>query len=253
MEQFWGQTDDIRIAAACGTMGAVCKLETTYIERTNKKEAIFHISPKAMGMPYDFPRIRRDFQKGTLERTEPAHPFLNILRACENRTRLLDLQQRGIPCHLVPVPGTDLYVYVRSQTGLPGVQGAGEVIQLRCLNSVAAFGLIGLRLLAIDGHAGNHRYSVPRFGPLRKDGSRPDGVRLLSAWNADKESIPWEEPFAQAQRGLYNRQRFVDAIQQDIGRVLLLKPGSRLYRSALVRTDANPAAFDEVKRHFDQE
>lgn len=253
MPEFWSQTDDIRIAAACGTMGAICKLETTLHERSGKKEAVFHISPKGIGTPYDFPRIRRDFQKGQLERSEPAHPFLNILRACENRSRLLDLQSRGLPCHLVQVPGTDIWFYVRGNTGLPGVQGAGEVIQLRCLNSVAAFGLIGIRLLAMEGHAGNFRYSVPRYGPPRRDGTRPDGVALLTAWNRDKESIPWEDPFAQGQRGLYNRQRFLDAISEDIGRVLLLKPGSRLLRSALVRMDAGAQAFDQVKRHFEEE
>lgn len=249
--EFWTSTVDTSEAAAFGTLKVPCRLHTTFVEAEGKMVTRFHMALQSVDKVYDTRKLRARWKSGKLEASEPAHPLLTILRGMMNRNAILDIQKTGSFYHLVQVPHTDVWVYARGREGLPGVRGRGEVIQVSDLKAAAALGTVGLRVLAIEGSGYHHLYHLPRYGPVPMGGGPPvDGVALLTAWNAEQESIPWENPFAQAMRGLCIRTQFLDAIRENVPSILITKPRSR-FKSALVRMDATPTAMDKVKAHLD--
>ncbi len=250
MEQ-WTSTLDTREAAAIGTLGIPTRIETTIVERTGQRISRIFMAVCCIERKFLTGNILNSFRGGKLQRSEPLHPFITIQRAFENRLHILDLQNKGIPCSLVRVPATELWQYVPGGSGLPGISGAGEVIKTTDLKLVSALALVGLAILLIEGSPGRHIYYLPRYGPARAGGLPPvDAVDFMRAWRNDRESIPWEEPFAQAMRGLYNRERYLDAIRKDVELILIQKPRSP--RAALIRVDASEKAFDSMKEHFDR-
>lgn len=252
MPEAWTSTLDTASAAAFGTLGVVIRLHTTFIEQSGERSTRFHLSLTSLDRKYDTRRIRAQWRSGKLETVEPAHPFLTCMRAIQGRAALLSLQKSGSMLRLVQVPGTELWQYVPSATGLPGTAGHLEIIETTDIKLVAALAIIGIPLLSLSGSEGRHLYRLPRYGPRRQDSIPPiDGLHLMEAWRRDKEEIPWEHPFAQAARALHNRERLVEAIRRDTEMVLLIKPRSS-WKSALIQADATPAAFDKVKQHFDR-
>lgn len=249
MEQ-WTSTLDTREAAACGTLGIPTRLETTYVETTGKRTTRIHIALCSLDRVYQTKPILAGYKSGTLEKKDPAHPFLTIQRAFLNWNAILDLQNQGKFLRLAQVPGTCLWQYIPAATGLPGTAGRGEILKTSDIKLVAALGVVGIPLLAIEGTRGNHAYFLPRHGPTGYLGQPVDGLQLMQAWRADKSATPWEDPFAQAMRGLYNKERYLDAINRDIELILITKPRSS-WKSAFVRADATDAAFDQAKRHLD--
>lgn len=252
MTEAWTSTLDTAQAATFGTLGMPIKMQTTLLELTGKRETRFQIALQSLDRTYDTNEIRSLWKSGELESKYPGHPFLTCMRALFNRQAILDLQKNANPKTLVKVAGCEVYQYVNGGVGLAGVKHGTEAIETSDLKMVAALSTVGLPLLAITGPEGDHRYYLPRYGPARADGQPvADGLALMTAWRRDKEEVPWEHPFAQACRVLYNRERIIQAIARDVEMVLLIKPKSN-WRSALIRADATPAAFDQVKRHFDR-
>ncbi len=250
MQEQWTSTLDTREAAACGTLGIPARLETTFVEKTGQRVSRFHLAACCLECIYQTKPILTGYRKGTLEQRDAAHPFLTIQRGFINRLLLLDLQNQGKFCRLARVPGTELWQYVPGESGLAGITGNAEVIRTTDLKLVAALGVCGLPLLRLEGTGRNHAYFLPRYGPARADGKPPvDGHALRVAWCADKESVPWEDPFAQAMRGLYNRERFLDAVNRDAALVLLQKPRSQ--KAAFIHEAAGEAALRRVQEHFD--
>lgn len=251
MPEQWTSTIDTKLAAACGTLGIPTRLETTFIESTGTRVTRFHLALTSMDKLYQTKRLLTGYASGSLSATEPGHPFLTIQRAFINRAAVLDLQSKGSFFRLAKVSGTQgIWQYLPGTEGLPGPAGHQEIIRTADLKLVAALGTVGLPLLAIDGPAGQRCYTLPRHGPPDYLGAPVDGLALMNEWRANKESIPWENPFAQAARGLHNRERFMDSINRDVELILFIKPRTN-WKSAFVRADAQPAAFDQMKRHFD--
>lgn len=250
--EHWTSTLDTREAAAIGTLGVPTRIETTYVETTGKRVSRIHMALCSLDQVYQTKKILQGYRSGELEQREPTHPFLTIQRAFLNRMALLDLQNQGKFLHLAAVPGTCLCQYVPGTTGLPGVDRAthSEIIRTLDLKMVAALGVVGVPLLAIEGGKGSHAYYLPRYGPPSYLGQPVDALALMQQWRADKAATPWADPFAQAMRGLYNRERYLDAINKDVELILMTKPRSA-WKSAFVRADATDAAFDRAKRHLD--
>lgn len=251
MIEQWTTTRDTRVAAALGTLGVPTRIKRTLIERKGEQTTRFYLALRGIDE-----RVRctqtllAQWKRGALESNQPAHPFLTVLRAFANRNMLLDCANKGEFVRLVRVPGTEVWQYVRGNEGLPGIAGHKEVIKTGDLKLAAALGVVGLPVLRIEGVHGSRQYFLPRYGPARTGGLPPvDGHALRGAWTADKESVPWEDPFAQAARGLHNRERFLDAVNKEVELVLLQKP--RSVKSAGVRADAAPAAWDKMKKFFD--
>ena len=242
----WITTTDTRLAAAFGTLGVPIKLRSTLIERTGKRVTRFYLGRTSADGLVTTGILRRDYLAGKIEKSDPAHPFLTIMRTYQNRDALLDLQNQGRFCRLVPVPDAPgIHQYIPSCEGLPGVTGHPMLIETGDLKLVAALGTCGFPLLSLTGTRGNHLYHLPAKIP----GSDLDAVQLMNDWRRDKASIPWEHPFAQAARGLHNRERLLDAVRRDMEIILIQKPRST--RAATIRPDASPRGWDQIKSHFD--
>lgn len=242
MEQ-WTTTTDTRIAAAFGTLGMVIRPKKTVHERTGTRIVRYHIGLESVDKVYQTKPIQHAAQHGTLV---PDHPFLTILRAMENRRHLLELANRGTFCALRPVagaPGT--FQYVPADGGLPGLPAGGIVFRTGDLKLVAALGIVGIPVLHIEGPEHHRSWFLPGHAVPRPGGLPPvDPLALKKAWLDDRESIPWEDPFAQAMRGLHNRERLLDVVNRGVD-VLLLSKGPR---KVTLRSDATDAAWEKAER-----
>ena len=250
MTEQWIQTLDTRIATAMGTLGVPVRLKATLIERTGERVTRFFMALTSLDRTYKTREILSLWKRGIMEDQERDHPFLTIMRGIENRRAILAFQKARKFVHLARVPGTEVWQYIAGGVGLPGIKGHLELLETADIKMVSALGVVGFPLLSITGNAGSHRYYLPRYGPPRQDGLPPlDGRALVSEWRKDKNALPWENPFAQAARGLHNRERFMDSINREVELVMIMKPRSQ--RAAFIRADASPQAYDEVKKHFD--
>jgi len=250
MQSYWTLTNDRRVAAALGTLRIPIQLRTTFLEKEGTRVTRFLLKLKSDDGKWDTKRIISGFKSGALASKEPAHPFLTQMRAFENRERVLDLALKGTPCRLIPVPNAGgIHQYVPGGDPLPGVKSGMAVIETGDIRMVAALGLEGFPVLKIQGTRGDLIFTLPAFHQ-RNDGRTIDGVALLRAWRQDKMSVPLFEPFALGAFALHNRERLLDAERKDVELVLVRKP--RSLRSALVRADATPTAWDRVAEFFDQ-
>lgn len=242
MEQ-WTTTTDTRIAAAFGTLGMVIRPKKVLHEKTGQRVVRYHIGIESVDRAYQTKPVQHAAQAGTLA---PAHPFLTILRAMENRRHLLDLANQGTFCALRPVPGAPgIHQYERADHGLPGLPATGILFRTGDLKLVCALGIVGLPVLHIEGPE-HHRTWYLSGVPIVRPAGLPsvDPVALKKAWLDDRESIPWEDPFAQAMRGLHNRERLLDVVNRGAD-VILLGKG---LRKVTLRSDATDQAWEKAER-----
>lgn len=249
MEQ-WTLTKDVREAAAFGTIGMPIKLRKTMVARTNRVEVVFHIGLMNQEGTERTKKIQADYRAGKLR---PTHPFLTILRTFSNRNAILDLQQKGRRIALRPTNAPGIWRYEDGDSGLPGVPRGEDLITTGDLKMASALATVGHELLRIEGPHGARKYSLKRWSQPLEGVAPADGIARVKAWRADRESVPWEDPFAQACRGLHNRERVLDAAKRELALVLLQKPRSARNVSALVREDASDAAFEEAAEFFEQQ
>jgi hypothetical protein len=245
MEQ-WITTVDTKLAAAFGTLGMPIRVRNTFDELTGTEIVRFQVGVVNVEGNMETRRLRSCLKNGSLEAKEPAHPFLTILRAYRNRDMVLDCANKGTRIRLAPIPGTRLFQYLPGDSGLPGIAPGSAVIRTGDLKMVAALGIVGLGLLRIEGANGNRLYHVQAQAIV--EGQPVDAAHLLRSWREDMESIPWSHPFAQAARGLYNRERLLDAVRRSSRTILIRK--KKTIRSAVIAEEATEEAWDEVADFF---
>jgi hypothetical protein len=245
MEQ-WITTVDTKLAAAFGTLGMPIRVRNTFDELSGNEIVRFQVGLQNVEGTMQTKHLRACLKNGSIEAKQPAHPFLTILRAYKNRDMVLDCANKGTRIRLAPVPGTRLFQYLPGDSGLPGITPGIAVIRTGDLKMVAALGIVGLGLLRIEGDNGSRIYTVQAQAIVQ--GQPVDAADLLRAWRADMESIPWEHPFAQAARGLYNRERLLDAVRRSSRSILIRK--KKTIRSAVIAENATEAAWDEVADFF---
>jgi hypothetical protein len=211
MEQ-WTFTTDTGMAAAYGTLGMPVKVYKGMLEKEALVRVRFGIGLRNLEGTYKTKKIQTAHRAGKLP---PEHPFRVILGTFAIRDRILDLANKGILIrHIQEAPG--LWIYQPSDSGLPGVQRGEAVIRTGDIKLVSALVRVGLPLLAIEGQRNQRLFIVRAAIP------GTNGVELMSAWRADPESLPWEVRFAQAMRGLHNRERLLDAIHRSDIKVTLI-------------------------------
>lgn len=121
-----------------------------------------------------FTHIRLDCAKkwedGTLEKEDPMHPLCVMMRAQENRDRLLDWQKQGIPHRLRSIPATSGQMLVYRALSAVWVPSAtSRIFTLEDLDLTASLAGVGIPVIRIEGSAGMHRYVLPQHGFARLD------------------------------------------------------------------------------------
>lgn len=242
MEQ-WTTTEDTKLAAAFGTLGMPLRINRMLDEKSGRATCRFSIGLINVEGNYRTAQLRHALTTGQMEEKAPGHPLLTILRTFANRELLLDFQKKGTGILLQPVAGAATWQYREAMGGLPGVKRDDAVIKTGDLKLAAALATIGLPLLKLEGSAGNFTYWV---SSKTVDGKFINAGEMITAWYEDKESVPWREPFAQAMRGLYNRERLLDAVRVT-ERKVLLRPTRGIKSAIISETHASPEAWDIVR------
>jgi hypothetical protein len=244
MEQ-WTTTEDVKLAAAFGTMGMPLRINRCHDDSTGTETCRFGVGLCNVEGTESTAKLRAALNNGTLIQNKPNHALLVILRTFENRERILDFakQQKGMT--LMRQPGADTWQYFDGPAGLDGVKRGDAIVKTGDLKLAAALATIGLPLVKLEGSPGQYTFTVRCLTPA---GEAKDPVPMIEAWRKDKASLPWEEPFAQAMRGLYNRERLLDAVRV-AERKILIRPNVKAIKSALISEHSSPAAWDRV-HHF---
>jgi len=238
----WATTIDSKEAAAFARLGCTVKIVSQVVERTGKRVVRFLISTVTEDGE-KIGRLRRSLTDGTLPVLHPLH-VMWLAFTC--RLRLLELQEGGKFCRLAPVRGAPgvLWCYEPSTEGLAGISGAAAVVRTQDLDVVAALAVVGFPLLEIRGTPGNREYLVAAFGGQ----GGVDVAQAISDWRQRPGDMPAGAPLTIALRVLRDLQTCKRMARESIDTVVLSKP--RTTRHAVVRSDAAPAAWDEVKRFF---
>lgn len=254
MDGLWSGTTDTRLAAAFQVLGMPLKLEVIVDERNRWRDVRYHIGMSSTLYPgLSTTTIRHDLKTGQLERTQPAHPFLDSMRANRNWDRLLDAMKKGRKIGLVKHRAVDRWTYEEGE-GFEGVRsyvtrtGQKGIVESGDLKMVAALGVIGFPVLEVRGSEGQRKFTLPQIGPMM-DGVAQDAALLIQGFRDRtlKEREP-EHPLLWAMFTLHARmrlRRFADERPPD---VMVMKPGSK--RAAFVRADAPNAEWDRMRRHF---
>jgi hypothetical protein len=238
----WTTTIDSREAAALARLGCTVKVFSQVHEVAGKRVVRFQVST----MTEDGEKVgklRKDLKEGVLP---VLHPMYVMWLAFTCRKRVLDLQEAGVFCRLLPVRGAEgrLWCYGPATEGLRGVKGAAGVVRTKDVDVVAALGVVGCELLEIRGPAGNREYAVEAFGGMKG----MDVARELELWRKRPEEMVAGHPLTIALRVLRDLQQIKRMARESIDTVVLSK--HRTTRHAVVRSDAAPEAWDEVKRFF---
>ena len=257
MEQ-WTFTESLEEAAAFGTLGMPIRVMRTFCARRERERCKFGLGLINLEGTEKTKKLQRQIRNGDLLARDPAHPYLTIQRAFNNREKLLAYLHRGIGIALHPedrAPHLHTYRHTPGEATLPGIKKGDILIRTGDIKLAAALGVIGCRLLAIEGSHGQHKFSIDPRGCTLPGHGPIDAPALMHAWRNDPESIPWAHPFAQAMRGLYNRERMLDAVRRANLRVTILaKDGHLTGQSAVVTADArgniSDKAMDKVQDFF---
>lgn len=245
----WTLTRSTDEAAALATQGAPVRIQRGIAVRSGDESTHFLVGLTNLEGTIKSKRLLTEWGNGALTKSQPAHPMCTIMQAFANRRRILDLANRGTLCSLMrPLIGPARYE--PSPEGLAGLSAAVPVIRTGDLKIVAALSVVGLEILHIDGPSGSRMFYVRAM--IDHGGQHIDGAALMRSWRSDPESIPWEEPFAQAMRGLCTRERVLDAIRDSAIDVTVM-PRHGIKR-AIVQADAqgnvSDAAMQRAGRFF---
>lgn len=224
MEQ-WAHTTDTGMSAAFGTLGMPVKVLKGMLEKEGIVRARFGIGLRNVEGNYKTKAIQSAFRARKLP---PAHPYAVIMGAFRIRELFLDLANKGTCLRYVKEEGADLWKYLPGDSGLPGVKRGDAVIRTGDLKLAASLARVGLELLAVEGERNRRVFTLQAARP------GVNGGELMLAWRADPESIPWENPFAQAMRGFHNRERLLDAVNRAAIKVTLI---GETGRHAIVTSD----------------
>lgn len=257
-DQFWTSTVDTRVAAGMATLGVPVRVmngvmvaqraEARARELNRQERTRFVLGLVSEDGAVRTKAVLRAWERGELGANDA---WLSMMRGLENRMRLLDLANKGELCELREVPGSSprVWEYVRGERGLPGRQAGVAYFKTGDLKVVAALGLAGCGVDAIEGTRGAWQFYVRRYGPDRGALPAVDGYLMAVEWRDRAEGMPWVDAVTQGLWVLANRERVLDVVNHKAGTLLgLLRGRKRVTIQLDGKGNAGDAAWDKAER-----
>lgn len=247
--EIWTATRDTRLAAGLGSLGVPVRLDSMVDERTGRSQTTFYLGNKsADGFFVPNTKTLKDrYIDGSLEAAEPAHALLDSMRGMYNWSMILDAVNKGRRIRLARVPGTSRTVYVDGDSGFAGVAGESQLLRTGDVKMVAALGVVGVPILAVEGERGSRKFTLPCLG-MAVDGSPGRDAGLLMRGYREDTLTDFEDPFLYAMKGQCAKERILDALKKEERMVLIRKPRSSM--AAYVNEGASNEKLDKMRNFF---
>lgn len=169
--------------------------------RDNEPQWRFHfwgptLRPEFSGI--DLEQTIRAWESGGMEKSDPMHPLSVTMSAMHNYDRLLEAIHGGVEIRLKAAAGGRLTRYHRG----PELEGMKLRLRVPCtdLALVAAMGLVGVPVLAIDGPKGAKRFHLAEMGYVIQDATGSDRAYRADDLMMRSPTLEWPHRLAMEDR-----------------------------------------------------
>lgn len=267
-----GETLNTNMTAAISTLipppATAARVERAVEVRSNNAERIVYlINPdcRVRGEPARSRVIMDAFLDGTLEQTDPTHPFLDCMAGLHNAHALLDWMKKGVNHRLTYAANRQRTLMVPgSSTTVMGSVATGST---RRLAVAAALMRVGIGLYNIVGNGNSHEFVMHARGLplLNAKGEQviydtEDLITRLNDGRLYKEDP--DHPFLMAYMARRNRDNLMAHVDREVP-LLLLTPdafrGPAGHKKgtydpqgvhAYITPNASGENYDAVEKHF---
>lgn len=255
------QTQNTKEAACLGVLDLPIRTQRSVDEKTGREITQFFVGPQSVRRtpPYHRDTVLQAWKKGTLEKTEPLHPFLQGCRAEHNYEMLLDAQKRGRRIRLVGVGSKGAQAMAteyREGEESPELVNAAAVFRLADLSLVAALGTLGIPCIKIEDTGKHHIYTLPVEGHLlRIPGGvlgRYNGVQIAARQEGKRDLLLEERdpnhPLVAAYGTRQIHGQLLKHIKDERRQMLVRPEGTK--RMAIVSDNPTGRVMDILEEHF---
>jgi hypothetical protein len=247
-----------KLAAALLALGFSFKAELVQPTKTGEKlHTQFLFFGRSQRTEYANVSLKaaKDWQEGSLEKSDPMHPLCVMMWANHNYDRLLDWQNQAKVHSLVLLPSRRLYVYRAGTGDWP----RGLLLCLDDMALVAALGGLGIPVCRIEGAKGHYLYTVPetgfqlmgREGLMYQENARSLIARAPTAQDPFRLALEDNDPLhplVMMYDVLHCRAHLKKAICATNPLLLMQEEGTD--KQALITMNSQGRVMDRVARHF---
>lgn len=263
--QSWSRTTNLNKAAALATLGIPVQVDKTVDLKTGKgwhtillgsesttvlADHLKDPAASATAPDHNTKLLLGLLANGSLDKADPHHPLLDMLRACAAHELLTDWLKTGHPYHLEAITGSKAERWALA----PGPEPEStcsilQVIRTADIKLAAALTVLGCPVVRLDPTPQGMKFVFPLLGyPLRTQPAIrvPDLINSYRAHTLPEESP--EHPLLWMMQCLINRTALRDFMikQRDI--ILIRAPGTG--RASLIHRDSTPDCLDKVRRRL---
>lgn len=263
--QSWSRTTNLNKAAALATLGIPVQVDKTQDLHSGKGWHTILLGSESttvlatVSKPAEGDATAPDHKtklllgllaNGSLDKADPHHPLLDMLRACAAQEVLTDWLKSGRAYHLEAITGSKAERWALAPGPEPEtLRSLTQVIRTADIKLAASLSVIGCPIIRLDETAQGMKFVFPFLGyPLR---TQP-AIRIPDLINAYRQSTLPEEspehPLLWMMQCLINRHALKEFMQKQREVILIRAPGTG--RASLVHRDSTPQCLDQVRRRL---
>lgn len=263
--QSWSRTTNLNKAAALATLGIPVQVDKTVDLKTGKGWHTILLGSESTTVLADHLKSPGEaatapdhntklllglLANGKLDKADPHHPLLDMLRACAAQEVLTDWLKTGRPYHLEAITGSKAERWALAPGPEPEtLRSLTQVIRTADIKLAASLTVLGCPIIRLDPTPQGIKFVFPFLGyPLKTQPAIriPD---LINAYRAHvlPDETP-EHPLLWMMQCLMNRHALKEFMQQQREIILIRAPGTG--RASLVHRDSTPQCLDQVRRRL---
>ena len=262
--QSWSRTTNLNKAAALATLGIPVQVDKTVDLKTGKgwhtillgseSTTVLADHLKSQDAPaapdHNTKLLLGLLANGKLDKADPHHPLLDMLRACAAQEVLTDWLKTGRPYHLEAITGSKAERWALAPGSEPETtRSITQVIRTADIKLAASLTVLGCPIVRLDSTPQGMKFVFPFLGyPLK---TQP-AIRIPDLINAYRQNTLPEEspehPLLWMMQCLMNRHALKEFMQQQREVILIRAPGTG--RASLVHRDSTPQCLDQVRRRL---